>query len=103
MDTLTPLDARNSLLLAPDEYKGTGRAPMVSDHPSSPPRHNYLNEPYRDDTSYQPTHRTMESRDHLLSDGHSISASTFRNPSPNPSMRAPLLPEIDMSYRNRGY
>jgi hypothetical protein len=102
LDTLTPLDARNSLLLAPDEYKGAARAPMVADHPSSPPRNNYLDHPYQDEPSYQPSHRQMESRDNLLGDNMS-GRTTIRNPSPNPSMRAPLLPEIDMSYRSRGY
>ncbi|KAF2426175.1 DUF907 domain-containing protein [Tothia fuscella] len=104
LDTLTPLDARNSLLLAPDQYKGAPRAPMVSDHPSSPPQHNYLNEPYHDDTSYRPYHHQKGSRDLLLDPAsQSDDRSTLRNPSPNPSMRAPLLPQIDMSYRNRGY
>jgi hypothetical protein len=102
LDNLTPLDARNSLLLNPGEmYQGAARAPMVAGHPSSPPRKGFLDEPYHDDTAYQPHHRPVGSRDHL--DSHSLSGNTLRSPSPNPSMRAPLLPEIDMGYRNRGY
>jgi hypothetical protein len=104
LDNLTPLDARNSLLLNPGErYKGAARAPMVADHPSSPPRKGYMDEPYYDETSYKPHHHGMESQDRLFADNQSLGGNTIRGTSPNPSMRQPLLPEIDMNYRNRGY
>lgn len=98
MDTLTPLDARNSLLLNPGERKHPD--PMVQAHPVSPPRKkdgSYV--PYSDeDTTYRGYHRPTESRDNLMADDHSL-----RPAGSNPSMRQPLLPEVDSRYRGAGY
>lgn len=99
MDTLTPLDARNSLLLAPRDYKHAD--PMVQAHPVSPPREKKDGSfaPYSDeDTTYHGFHRTAESRDNLLADGHSL-----RPVGSNATMRQPLLPEVDSRYRGAGY
>jgi len=104
LDNLTPLDARNSLLLQLDERKGANRAPMVAEHPISPPRKEKGFSPhYDDDAEYHPHHRAVESRDQLLGDNMSLSGRTLRSASPSPSMRAPLLPEIDTRYRTHGY
>lgn len=116
MDNLTPLDARNSLLLNPGEYKGGATkdpldhaSPMVLEHPVSPPRHTeknaygpgYVNDD--DASTYRGYHRTMESQHSLLSDDRSISGQTLRTAGSNPSMRQPLLPAIDTRYHQHGY
>jgi hypothetical protein len=98
MDTLTPLDARNSLLLNPAEYKRAD--PMVQEHPISPRTKDGTYTPYSDeDTSYRGYHRTMDSREGLLDDD----MRSIRPANLNPSMRQPLLPQIDSRYRGAGY
>jgi len=98
MDTLTPLDARNSLLLNPSEHKYPD--PMVQAHPISPPRKKDGSfAPYSDEeTSYRGYHRSAESRDNLIPDDHSL-----RPKGSNQTMRQPLLPDVDSRYRGAGY
>ncbi|KAF2402466.1 TRP-domain-containing protein [Trichodelitschia bisporula] len=107
MDALTPLDARNSLLLSPEEYKSTGRGqPPITDVPTLDPKHYKSNsqDSYQmEETSYRAYHRPAESRDRLLSTSHSNEQVIGRDVSPQPSMRAPLLPEVDLGYRRGGY
>jgi hypothetical protein len=93
LDNLTPLDARNSLLISPDQYKKTpGHARDGSDDSFQ-----YRDaQPYTDaqaNTAYLPPHQRNISQDF----------NNNRSASPNPSMRAPLLPQIDPGYRGQGY
>ncbi|TID22276.1 TRP-domain-containing protein [Venturia nashicola] len=99
LDTLTPLDARNSLLLDPSDRKHPD--PMVQAHPVSPPREKkdgaYV--PYTDeDTTYHGYHRKAESQDNLLRGDHQL-----RPMGSNTTMREPLLPDLDNGYRGAGY
>jgi hypothetical protein len=98
MDTLTPLDARNSLLLNPSDHKHPD--PMVQAHPISPPRKkDGTYAPYSDeDNSHNSYHRPTESRDNLFVDDHSL-----RPMGSNQTMRQPLLPDLDSRYRGAGY
>ncbi|QDS78142.1 hypothetical protein FKW77_004675 [Venturia effusa] len=99
MDTLTPLDARNSLLLNPSDHKHPD--PIVQAHPIPPPREKKdgAYAPYTDeDTTYHGYHRTTESQDNLLVDDHRL-----RPMASNTTMRQPLLPDVDSRYRGAGY
>jgi len=92
LDTLTPLDPRNSLLLSGEQQKRTHQR-GDSDEPLAP---------YHDETLYDTSYRGPGG----YSDNINLPTRPFRDdrqPSPNPSMRQPLLPDIDMTYRSRGY
>ena len=97
LDNLTPLDARNSLLLSPNQFKKTGHVRDGSDEslhfgdaqPFNDPQP--FNDAQANNEFLPPHHRN-------ISDGFNN-----RSASPNPSMRAPLLPQIDPSYRGHGY
>lgn len=82
LDNLTPLSPRNSLLIS-EQYKRSS----PTDDEGTP----YDDHPYKGG---------------IYSDNISLQARSLREDrpaSPNPSMRAPLLPDVDMSYRSRGY
>ncbi|KAF2807737.1 DUF907 domain protein [Mytilinidion resinicola] len=110
LDTLTPLDARNSLLMDPTGYKSTDvRGPMVSANPLGP----YEQVPLNEQTTGYSGRRAFgqtEDQNPLLTDSasfggrstshgrsisHSRSESRGRSVSP-PSGRAPRLPDIDL-------
>lgn len=93
LDNLTPLDARNSLLMDPTEYKGAA-----------------AHTPYRNSRGYesvplseQPTTYSDRTQQHLLADAASVGRSyshdssmsrdTAQSPPPN---RMPRLPEVDI-------
>ena len=93
-DNLTPLDARNSLLLLPPEEQRKYHARDGSNGTQSTEPFG----PYYDDPSYKGAGG--------YTDNISLSERPVRNErtdSPSPSMRLPLLPQIDMSYQSRGY
>ncbi len=73
------------------DHRGHARA--VSDEESYT---NYSDRPYTDteqNTAYTGPHYRNPS----------LNSFNNRNTSPNPSMRAPLLPQIDPSFHGRGY
>jgi hypothetical protein len=103
LDNLTPLDARNSLLMDPQEYK---RSSLPS--PFGPRAAGYDAVPLAEqNTAYNNGRRFEEDRGHLLAD-----ASTFgRTPSHNPSLSddrdrsnspQPRLPDLDFDHQT-GY
>ncbi|EON67864.1 hypothetical protein W97_07361 [Coniosporium apollinis CBS 100218] len=114
LDNLTPLDARNSLLMDPSEYKGARtsvRHSVISAaNPLSPSNRGYDPVPLTE----RPVHTrydTSESRTGLLGDAASMdAASRFdshdRSLSPPASMRAPRLPDVGPApggYRGMAY
>merc|ERR1711881_492531 len=81
LDNLTPLDARNSLL--------------------DPPTYTDEDTEYR---GYNYGHKQTGSGDRLLApDNASIGGQTLPSQSSNPSMRQPLLPQVDARWRTQGY
>lgn len=95
LDNLTPLDARNSLLMSPTEYKGgdipppmTKRASLVSPNP--------LSGRFR-------RHDADGSQDYLLNDGAPMARSRPRDRSESPDLvgRVPTLPNVDVGYGRR--
>jgi hypothetical protein len=99
LDVLTPLDARNPLL---DPAYKTDREPALP----------FIQKPgfasYTDnDTAYRGYnhgHKQTGSGDRLLApDNASISGQTLHSQGSNPSMRAPLLPQVDPRWRTQGY
>ncbi|KAF2478031.1 TRP-domain-containing protein [Lindgomyces ingoldianus] len=107
LDNLTPLDARNSLLMDPVEYKSTSvPAPFGT-------RGGYDPVPLSEQqVGPRGTRRFQEGQEHLLSEAASIdgqrshshtrSISGDRSQSP-PVSRAPRLPEIDLGVQQGGY
>ena len=104
LDNLTPLDARNSLLMDPQEYK---RSSLPS--PFGPRAAGYDAVPLAEqNTAYNNGRRFEEDRGHLLAD-----ASTFgRTPSHNASFSddrdrssspQPRLPDLDFGHQQTGY
>ena len=109
LDNLTPLDARNSLLMDPAEYKDA-KAPQVRSYPMS----NYSGRsssevlrPYRDQTPPRRWTR-RESSENLVSSAASIGhhqRSDSRDSdrvSPPPMARQPTVPSV-MDYHGRAY
>lgn len=104
LDNLTPLDARNSLLMDPQEYK---RASIMS----VGGRRGYDPIPLTEqNTAYHGGARPFnDGQEHLLDNAagfghtgtHSRGVSADRNPSPD--ARAPRLPSIDMGTQQTGY
>ena len=113
LDNLTPLDARNSLLMDPVDYKDVKDAkgfPLTS----------YANRssvdvlrPYRDEFSPpasrgRPGYKREESTDHLVSSaasmGHyrSVSRESFQSSTPPAPARQPTVPDV-YSYPGRAY
>ncbi|KAJ4336200.1 hypothetical protein N0V95_008683 [Ascochyta clinopodiicola] len=103
LDNLTPLDARNSLLMDPQEYKRTSLP-----SPFGPRAAGYDVVPLAEqNTAYNNGRRFEEDRGHLLAD-----ASTFgRTPSHNPSFSddrgrstspQPRLPDLEFGHQT-GY
>lgn len=99
LDNLTPLDARNSLLMDPQEYKRTSLP-----SPFGPRAAGYDAVPLAEqNTAYNNGRRFEEDRGHLLAD-----ASTFgRTPSHNPSFSddrdrstspQPRLPDLEFGH-----
>jgi hypothetical protein len=102
LDNLTPLDAHNSLL-DPAMYKQNEREPALP-YVSTPQKASFA--PYSDeDTSYRGySHKQTDSQDRLLTpDNMSMGGRTLRSESSNPSMRQPLLPDVDPKWRTQGY
>jgi hypothetical protein len=102
LDNLTPLDAHNSLL-DPPMYKADERQPAL---PSlSQPQKAGFGAYSDEDTGYRGySHKQTDSRDRLLApDNMSIGGQTLRSEGSNPSMRAPLLPDVDPRWRTQGY
>jgi len=101
LDNLTPLDARNSLL-DPPTYKGDEREPSLPNL-QKPGFARYTDE----DTEYRGYnygHKQTGSGDRLLApDNASIGGQTLHSQSSNPSMRQPLLPQVDARWRTQGY
>ena len=93
MDNLTPLDARNSLLILPEQQRKLHTRDFSEETLPTEPFG-----PYHDDTSYR---GAGGYRDNIgLGDRR---FRTERTASPNPSMRVPLLPQIDARQRSQGY
>ncbi|KAF2495211.1 DUF907 domain protein [Lophium mytilinum] len=121
LDTLTPLDARNSLLMEPTGYKSTDtRGPMVGANPLGPYEQVPLNEQHTGYSGRRAFGQT-EDQNPLLTDSasfggrstshgrsisHTRSESHGRSVSP-PGGRAPRLPDIDLgapgAYGGRPY
>ncbi|KAF2268413.1 TRP-domain-containing protein [Lojkania enalia] len=106
LDNLTPLDARNSLLMDPTEYKRSSiPAPFGN-------RGGYDPVPLSEQqTTYTGAQQFGEGHERLLGDAasfggrdhsHKRSYSMERSQSP-PSSRAPRLPEIDLGAPHGGY
>lgn len=105
LDNLTPLDARNSLLMDPQEYK---RNSMPQPYAS---RKGYDPVPLAEQqTAYGGARPYYDGNEHLLSEAapygttaHSRSHSTERrSPSP-PASIAPRLPEVNFNGQETGY
>lgn len=107
LDDLTPLDARNSLLIDPTDYKDVKNQPAKS-YPLSTysGRKSYDTRPYRDETP--PPRRPRESSENLVSSAANMGYGRDRSGSPgsdgasSPSAgRQPTVPNLD--YRGQAY
>ncbi|KAF2661696.1 TRP-domain-containing protein [Lophiostoma macrostomum CBS 122681] len=101
LDNLTPLDARNSLLMDPQEYKSN--APPA---PYGQPHSGYDAVPLKEQQTGYTGARQFSDRENLLSDAASFQTSHTRGPSAERSHspsdgRAPRLP--DVNFNNDGY
>ncbi|KAF1979502.1 TRP-domain-containing protein [Bimuria novae-zelandiae CBS 107.79] len=103
LDNLTPLDARNSLLMDPQEYK---RGSILS----VGGRRGYDPIPLTEqNTSYHGARPFTDGQENLLdhaagfgrTETHNRGASADRNPSPD--ARLPRLPSVDMGTQQTGY
>ncbi|KAI4201680.1 MAG: hypothetical protein LQ348_001613 [Seirophora lacunosa] len=111
LDNLTPLDARNSLLMDPADYKDA-KNPQVRGYPLSTysSRTSYdAVRPYRDETPPPRPWGRCESSENLVSSaaslGHRHERSFSRESdetSPPPLSRGPTIPDLDES-RGRAY
>ncbi|KAI9878722.1 MAG: hypothetical protein M1830_010682 [Pleopsidium flavum] len=112
LDNLTPLDARNSLLMDPSEYKESRlKAPLVSGYPMSTvsSHTSYDRIPnYRDQTPPPRRFGPGESTENLVSSAASIEERHHRSTSresdgvsPPPVGRQPTVP--NMGYRGMAY
>ncbi|KAL9611961.1 MAG: hypothetical protein Q9167_003401 [Letrouitia subvulpina] len=110
LDNLTPLDARNSLLMDPAEYKDV-KNPQVKAYPMSTysgRNSDDVMRPYRDETPSRSWGR-QESSENLISSaaslGHRHQRSSSRESegvSPPPMARQPTVPNV-IDYRGRAY
>lgn len=102
LDNLTPLDARNSLLMDPQEYKRAS-AMSTGGHRYDPIPLTEQNTTYHGARPFQDDHENLV--DNAAGFGrtgtHSRGISADRNPSPD--ARAPRLPSIDMGTQQTGY
>jgi hypothetical protein len=105
LDNLTPLDARNSLLMEPMSQQNTGYKGVA---PYSDPKGHYDPVPPRphspaftEGTAYTRPSRfdRDDSRDHLVSSGASM-GHRDRSMSTSPPDRQPRLPDLDFGYGN---
>lgn len=111
LDNLTPLDARNSLLMDPVDYKDA-KSPQARGYPMSSysSRTSYdAVRPYRDETPPPRPWGRRESSENLVSSaaslGHRLERSSSRESdrtSPPPLSRGPTVPDLD-DYRGRAY
>jgi hypothetical protein len=105
LDNLTPLDARNSLLDPPHTRGYSPEREATIPNVQKPGFAAYSD----DDTEYRGRgytygHKQTDSGDRLLApDTQSLGGHTLRSEGSNPSMRAPLLPQVDARWRNQGY
>jgi hypothetical protein len=103
LDNLTPLDARNSLLNGPPARGYSPEREATIPNVQKPGFAAYSD----DDTEYrgyQYGHKQTGSGDRLLApDTQSLGGHTLRSEGSNPSMRAPLLPQVDARWRTQGY
>lgn len=100
LDNLTPLDARNSLLMDPADYRDA-KNPQVGGYPLSTysTRTSYEgSRPYRDETPPPRPWGRRESSENLVGSAASIG----RSASPFPQTRQPTLPDFG-DYRGRAY
>ncbi|ORY16034.1 hypothetical protein BCR34DRAFT_477016 [Clohesyomyces aquaticus] len=104
LDNLTPLDARNSLLMDPTEYKRASIPAPFGGRPGYDPV------PLNDQpTGFHNARRFNEGQEHLLSEAasidgrsHSHARSISGERSQSPPSRAPRLPEIDLGVQQTG-
>ena len=108
LDNLTPLDARNSLLMDPADYKDS-KNPQVKGYPLSTysTRTSYEgSRPYRDETPPPRPWGRRESSENLVNSAASIGRSHERRESddagPFAPTRQPTLPDLG-DYRGRAY
>lgn len=113
LDNLTPLDARNSLLMDPVDYRDI-KDPHTKGYPlsayDSRTSVDALRTPYRDETPPpRPKWAREESADHLVSSAASMGRTHHRSPSPDsfassPPLagRQPTVPDMG-SYPGRAY
>ncbi|KAL8655818.1 MAG: hypothetical protein Q9210_000659 [Variospora velana] len=111
LDNLTPLDARNSLLMDPADYKDA-KSPQARGYPMSTysSRTSYdAVRPYRDETPPPRPWGRPESSENLVSSaaslGHRVERSSSRESdrtSPPPLSRGTTVPDLD-DYRGRAY
>ncbi|KAF2877868.1 hypothetical protein BDV95DRAFT_478502 [Massariosphaeria phaeospora] len=103
LDNLTPLDARNSLLMDPVEYKRSSVPAPFGNRAGYDPVP--LNEQQK---GHQVTRQFSDGQQHLLSDVASItntrdhSRSISFDRSASPEMRAPQLPAVDFGSQQSG-
>ena len=113
IDNLTPLDARNSLLMDPADYHDH-KGPRVDGYPMSTYKSRTDSEParpYRDETPPpRPWGGRRESTENLVASaasiGHGHARSTSRGSdgtSPPPVGRQPTVPDVMGGYRGRAY
>ncbi|KAF2687917.1 TRP-domain-containing protein [Lentithecium fluviatile CBS 122367] len=103
LDNLTPLDARNSLLMDPQEYK---RSSM----PSAFGPRGYEPVPLAEQNTTYNGARPYADNEHLLTDAASFGGSHSHGRSPSgersvspPNTRAPRLPSVDLGSQQTGY
>lgn len=112
IDNLTPLDARNSLLMDPADYHDA-KGPRVDGYPMSTYKSRTDSDttrPYRDETPPPRPWNRRESTENLVSSaasighGHTRSASRGSDgTSPPPAGRQPTVPDVMGGYRGRAY
>jgi hypothetical protein len=104
LDNLTPLDARNSLLMDPQEYKRSSMPVPFTNRAAG-----YDPVPLTEQSSGFAPMRSHDDQHNLLNDAASISAlshtrshSQGRSVSP-PGNRAPQLPQVDFNNQHTAY
>ncbi|KAI9812627.1 MAG: hypothetical protein M1827_004616 [Pycnora praestabilis] len=109
LDNLTPLDARNSLLIDPSEYKDSMlKAPLVLEHPLGPSNGGHSNTSFRNQPPRRPRIQQRESAEPLVGaaavhgQNHERSFSDESDDrSRSPLGRQPTVP--DLGYRGMAY
>lgn len=103
LDNLTPLDARNSLLMDPQEYKRSSMPSAFGPRGYEPVPLAEQNTAYNGARPYQDNeHLLAETGNFARSHSHGRSLSSGRSVSP-PNTRAPRLPSVDLGTQHTGY